>query len=250
MILGAQFYSLRDRTGDKEGMTESFRRVAEMGYEAVQISGGARLSGEEFRALSAEYGLPILITHSPLDRILHDTDALIEEHLAFGAKQIGLGAPPPEYRESAESWRRLIEELRVPVQRMRAAGLMFGYHNHFFEFDPIGDTCAYEILIRETEWQFIADVYWYLYAGQDPVAMLKRLRGRVPYIHLKDMAKEDTGITVCGTGRIDFVPIIAAAEEAGSLAAFIEQDNAPDLGDSYLQMAEAARLLLPLVHHS
>ncbi len=251
MILGAQLYSLRDHTGDEAGMREVFHRVKEMGYECVQVSGGAALSGETFRAISEETGLPILTTHTALPRLLNDTDAVIAEHLAFGAKQIGIGAPPPEYRGSLEAVRSLIRALEEPVRKMREAGLFFGYHNHHFEFEPIGDTNMYEIILQETDWQMIADVYWYRYAGVDPVAMLKRLRGRIPYIHLKDMAKEDTGITACGTGRIDFAPIIKAAEENGALAAFVEQDNAPELaGGSYWQMATGARLMLPQVHHA
>ena len=41
--------------------------------------------------------LPIVLTHVPLDQILHDTDALMDEHASFGCKNIGLGSIPLDY---------------------------------------------------------------------------------------------------------------------------------------------------------
>ncbi len=39
MILGAQFYTLRDHCKTLEDLSESLNRVADIGYRTVQISG-------------------------------------------------------------------------------------------------------------------------------------------------------------------------------------------------------------------
>ena len=250
MILGAQMFSMRDKTGTADGMRETFRRVAEMGYECVQVSGGFQLPAEEFAALSEKYHLPIVSTHTPLNRIIEETDAVIREHKIFGSNQIGLGGMPIECRDSVASVRKFIESLKEPVRKMKAAGMTFAYHNHNFEFFPLEDTCIYDILLAETDWCFTPDVYWMTFAGVDPVATLRRLAGRTTHIHLKDMADTpERGITACGTGIIDFKPIIALAEEIGVISGLVEQDNAPDLGDSYEQMRIGAEKMLPQVHH-
>ena len=251
MLLGAQLYSLRDKTTTEEGFRETFRSMKEAGYESVQLSGGKACDPHFFADLAEEYALPINSTHTAFDRIVNDTDRVIEEHRIFGSREVGIGALPAEYRDSVENLQKFIEIMREPVRKIRAAGLDFGYHNHHFEFFPLGDSCIYEYLINNTDWHFIVDVYWLAYAHVDPVSMMERRGHRVVNFHLKDMdATEDRGITACGTGSIDFKPIIAVAEKIGVKNAFIEQDNAPDLGDSFGQMRLGAEMMLPQVHHA
>ena len=43
-------------------------------------------------------------------------------------------------------------------------------------------------------------------------------------------------ICPCGEGIIDFAPIIRLCDEMGIENALVEQDNAPDSGDSIAQM--------------
>jgi sugar phosphate isomerase/epimerase len=81
------------------------------------------------------------------------------------------------------------------------------------------------------------DVFWVSVAGQDPVEMLKQYKGRVPLIHLKDKA---TGTAVqydekvpaatfkeVGSGSLDFLAVLRAAEAAGVKHYFVEQDQTP-----------------------
>ena len=250
MLFGAQLYSLRDKCTDEAGVRETYRRIKEMGYECVQISGGAALSGETYARILEENGLTAPTTHTAFDLIVNKTDEVIAAHKAIGADVVGLGALPVVYRDSVAGVRSFIETMKEPVRKIREAGLNFGYHNHNFEFEPLEDTTIFELLFSETDWDFIPDVYWMTKAGEDPVALLYRLRGRVTYMHLKDMDPKDDGIIACGMGKIDFAPIIKVCEEIGVRGAFVEQDNAPDLpGGSYEQMAIGARLMRPMVKH-
>ena len=48
MKLGVQLYSVRDVCQDAAGLRETFRRIKEIGYDAVQVSGiGAGITAEE-----------------------------------------------------------------------------------------------------------------------------------------------------------------------------------------------------------
>lgn len=253
MILGAQFYTLRAHTQTEEGIREAFRRVSEIGYSVVQLSAiGKTLSAEYLAGLSKEYSLPVTCTHSPLDRIINDTEALIREHKTYGCTEIGLGCAPGENRGSKENVRRLIAALKEPVEKIRAAGLTFAYHNHAFEFDPIEDTCMFDMLVEETDWNFILDTYWVTYGGRNVADEIRRLQGRILNLHFKDMKEAPQGpICACGNGVIDFAPIIAACDETGVKYGLVEQDNAPDFvtetEDEYTQMAISAKHLLPLI---
>jgi sugar phosphate isomerase/epimerase len=248
MILGSQFYSLRTKTQTAEGLEEAFAKTKEMGYHAVQLSTiGRGISADFIKGLIDKYGLPVACTHTDTWRIILDTDAVIAEHKLWGCDEIGIGCMP-YHPISDEVGKNFIEVLRAPLKKITDAGLTLAYHNHSFEFAD-GKDYLFELAEALPELNFILDVYWLVKGEKDPVATLKALKGRVKNLHFKDMSKDEDGkICVCGEGRIDFLPIAKAAEEIGVKYGLVEQDNAPDLGDPYEQMAKSCRHMTPIVY--
>ena len=237
MKLGAQFYSIRDNTTTPEDLKKAFKAIKEIGYEVVQMSAICEIDADLLRSYSEEFGLPITCTHSPFDRIVNDTDRLIEEHKMYGCPTIALGYMPKEYH--GDGIYDFLDVLREPLRKIKAAGLNFAYHNHAFEFEKVGDKLIYDIMIDELpELDFIIDTYWVKYAGYDYLEYIKRIGAqRIRNVHFKDMASEPRGeICPCGEGIIDFSEVIALCDEMGIENALVEQDNAPDSGDSIGQM--------------
>lgn len=248
MKLGAQFYSIRDNTTTPEDLKKAFAAIKEIGYEVVQMSAICQIEPELLRSYSEEYGLPITCTHSPYDRIINDTDRLIEEHKIYGCPTIGIGSMPNEMREGGKVY-EFVDSLREPIRKIRAAGLDFAYHNHAFEFETVDGKLIYDILIDELpELNFIIDTYWFKYAGYDYLEYIRRLGAeRVKNVHFKDMACEPQGeICPCGEGVIDFTPVIKLCDELGIVNALVEQDNAPENGDSLGQMKISYTNMKPL----
>ena len=239
MKLGAQFYSIRDNTTTPEDLKESFKKIKDIGYEIVQMSAICKIEAERLKSFSEEFSLPITCTHSPFDRIINDTDALIREHIVYGCPTIGLGSMPREYVESPDGLAAFIDTIKLPIKKIRDAGLRFAYHNHAFEFDKIDGKLPYDVLIEELpELDFIVDTYWIRYAGYDFMDYIRKLGpDRVRNVHFKDMLTEPKGsICPCGNGVIDFAPLVKLCDEMGIVNALVEQDNAPESGDSIDQM--------------
>lgn len=240
MKLGAQFFTLREKNKTPEGLYRSFQEVKKIGYQVVQMSAICQIEAERLKAYSDEFELPITCTHSPLDRILNDTDALIKEHITYGCPVIGLGMMPKEYWNSVEDVRKFMSMLRDPMKKIEDAGLRFAYHNHAFEFVDLGGVCSYDLLIEELpSLNFILDTYWFRYAGKSYLDYIKLLTNkRLTNVHFKDMRTEPQGeICPCGEGVIDFAPVVKLCNELAIPYALVEQDNAPKLGDEYEQMA-------------
>ena len=247
MKLGAQFYSIRDNTTTPEDLKKTFKAIKEIGYEVVQMSAICEIDADLLRSYSEEFGLPITCTHSPFDRIVNDTDRLIEEHKIYDCPTIGLGYMPNEYH--GDGIYDFLDVLREPLRKIKAAGLNFAYHNHAFEFEKVGDKLIYDIMIDELpELDFIIDTYWVKYAGYDYLEYIKRIgAARIKNVHFKDMSCEPKGdICPCGEGVIDFAPVIKLCDELGIENALVEQDNAPDSGDSIGQMRLSYNNLKPL----
>ena len=237
MKLGAQFYSIRDNTQTPEDLYRAFKSVKEIGYRTAQMSAICEIDAEVLKSYSEELSLPITCTHSPFDRIIGDTERLIEEHKTYGCPTIGLGYMPQEYH--GDGIYAFIEAIREPISKIKAAGLNFAYHNHAFEFEKVDGMTIYDILIDELpELDFIIDTYWVKYAGYDVMDYIKKIGAkRIKNVHFKDMKSEPQGdICPCGEGIIDFEPIVRLCDEMGIENALVEQDNAPDAGDSIAQM--------------
>ncbi|MBQ8440304.1 MAG: sugar phosphate isomerase/epimerase [Clostridia bacterium] len=253
MKLGAQLFSLRKFIKTPEDIRTTFEKVKAMGFDNVQFSGGGPIEAHELKAISEDTGLPIVCTHSAPDRILNDTEALIEEHKIFGCPVIGIGSMPKEFRENGDGVVRFIEEMKAPVEKILNSGLRFAYHNHDFEFKikTAEGEMIYDYMLRACpDWQFIMDTYWVEFAGHSAIDYIAKIGAdRLTNIHYKDMANtEAREICACGTGTLDFAAITEACLKNGGVEnVLIEQDNAVSFDDPFGQMEIGYKNLRPLI---
>ena len=131
--IGLNLYSLRTLISDEAGLLDTATKLREMGYSYVQYSGGP-YDADMIARVSKESALPVVLTHVPMDRILNETDALMEEHARFGCHNIGLGAMTSSVIADADSYKQKIEELDAAGEKMAKNGFNFFYHHHHFEF--------------------------------------------------------------------------------------------------------------------
>jgi sugar phosphate isomerase/epimerase len=126
----------------------------------------------------------------------------------------------------------LAEDLNYWGEQCRREGVIFSYHNHDFEFAPLGDTTMWEVLVRETDPDFVGlelDLYWVKYAGTDPETVLRDVADRVSLVHLKDMAPDNTLSDLpVGEGTLPWPTLLEAADAAGAEWFIAEQDNPRD----------------------
>ena len=252
MKLGAQLYSLRTFTQSKEDLYDTIVKCKAMGYQNVQFSGVAYMEPEIWAEISQKTGMEIVCTHNAYDRIVNDTDKLIEEHKTFGCSVIGLGGMPGEFRGSLAALENFFAVMEEPVKKIEAAGMHFAYHNHAFEFEPFSDAegCAYDTIIeRCPTWHLILDTGWIQFAGRSAAEYIERIGGeRLQNIHFKEFKCVDRDtICPCGNGFSDFPAIIAACEKVGVKNALVEQDNAVSKDDPFGEMEKSAKFLLPLI---
>lgn len=230
MQIGAQFYTLRDQCKTLEAFTESLQRVADIGYRTVQISGVCPYDPAWLRDRLKETGLGCVITHTNQDRIANETQAVIADHSVFGCDYIGVGSMPGQLRHPGD-YESFVERFRPAGAAIAAADKRLMYHNHHFEFMKAPDGKLYLEKLAEDfapeELGFTLDTYWVQYGGGDPAAWLERLSGRVPCIHLKDMAcvHFEQHMAPVGEGNLNWERILSAAEQAGTKYLLVEQDD-------------------------
>lgn len=220
--IALQLYTVRhDMARDFAG---TLRHVADTGYEAVELYDYGGLSSEQMRELLWETRLRPAATHVDYEALERDLDAEIEYCRAIGCSYLVLPAIPPEHRDNLLA---LATRLNHIGERCGESSLTFAYHNHDWEFGPSDDLSFLDLLFDATDPRLVGielDVYWAAHAGVDPVAVVRRLAGRLPLIHLKDMAS-DGGFTELGNGTLDLPAICAAARDAGAHWLIVENDQ-------------------------
>ena len=136
----------------------------------------------------------------------------------------------PDNFATAAKVEESINLLRQAGELCAEAGVQFGYHNHDWEFKPVGGAVPYDLMLESIDAELMSgqlDVYWVTKGGRDPLEYLEAHPGRFPTCHLKDI--DDAGdFEDVGYGNIDFPEFVAAAMSAGTRYYFVERDNPPE----------------------
>jgi sugar phosphate isomerase/epimerase len=244
-----QLYTVREAARDDFAGT--LRRLAEGGARAVEFAGYGGMPIETLRSLLDALGLRVAGAHLPLAAFEERRDESLAEVVALGGEYAVVPYVPEERRGGIAFARELAASLNRWAEAARAAGLGFAYHHHAFEFDPLpdgdGDT-LFDILVNETERDLVGfeiDAYWAAHAGIDPAHLLRELQGRVPLLHLKDMAPgPDRRDLPAGEGILRWQEILPAAAAAGTRWWIIEQDNpAEPVVDALLAVRNVQRMV-------
>lgn len=253
--LAAQLYTLRDFARTPAEIAQALRRVRQIGYPAVQVSGLGPIDAGVLRRMLDDVGLTCCATHETFESLRDAAGEMVARHRALGCAYTAVPSIPEGYR-TAEGYRQFARELSEVAARYAGEGLRVGYHNHHFEFEKFGGRTGMEILVEETETvvHFELDTYWVQAGGADPAAWLERVRGRAALVHLKDMVqwpdeaaaaavKRAAGETdeafaqrvtaargpkavmaEVGEGNMNWPAILAACERAGVEWYIVEQD--------------------------
>jgi sugar phosphate isomerase/epimerase len=90
-VLGAQLYTVREFTQTIPDIAETLKKVADIGYTAVQISAFGPVDPKEVARLVEDNGLTVAGTHVGWNRFLSALDEVIAEHKMWGCTHAAIG---------------------------------------------------------------------------------------------------------------------------------------------------------------
>jgi sugar phosphate isomerase/epimerase len=216
---------------------EKLAKVAEIGYDGVEMLQDHDISATETKDLLDKNGLKVSSAHISLQKLEDDLDGVVAFSKAIDNSALVVPALPQEMRDNdGPGWERIGRRLGELGKRCADQGIRLGYHNHSFEMVKVDSRLALEWLfdgagVEDLFWE--PDLAWIQHGGVDPVELLGRYTGRCLRIHAKDLApagenQDQMGLADVGYGVLDWNAILPACKVAGAEWFIVEHDLPSD----------------------
>ena len=232
-----QMYTLRQFMKTPDALDSTLSRVAEMGYENVQITPPAFTDSVVLAGLLKEKGLKADSAICTVYEIPNKIEQIAKDCEALDTNVLRTDSISAEDRRSEAGYRRFANHLNVCGKLLRKKGLDFMYHFHSFEFLDFGGGRGIDILLNETDpdcVMFQPDVFWLTAAGTEPSRSLEMFKERARYIHCKDyiiaasqdptLEKITNASAPVGTGNLHWNEIFKSAKNMG-ISNFVVEDD-------------------------
>ncbi len=241
--LGLQLYSVRDQL--PKDFAGTLKQIGALGYREVESAGYNNHSAPDVKQALAAANLKLVSAHFPLDALKKNFDSILAFHKQLNVGTIVCSSPshkdpsvkpkPGAPPFSLEDWRWNAEQFNTLGEKVHAAGMNFGYHNHFLEFHKVDGQVPYDELLRLTDPAKVTmemDCGWVIVGGANPIDYLRKYPERISMLHVKDFnlngpktpGGEPKPVEL-GKGGIDYKPIFDEAAKSGHLKhVFAEQE--------------------------
>ena len=227
----------RELQRDLPGTLKSIR---ELGISEVETSSFYGHTAAEFRLLLRDAGLSCMGIVVPYARMRDSLGAVIADASAVGATYVIVSDIPRSGELKEDGVHTAAKDFNAWGRALKSNGLQFGYHPHGFEFGHTKTATLFDLLVQETNPEFVSyelDTFWFRQGGVDPARFLEKYPTRFRLMHLKDIAmktKEDLSggapegaSVVLGQGELDWKEILRAARNS-SIRAYLIEDESPN----------------------
>ena len=231
--LGVQLYTVRhEAKRDLPAVLEAIRKI---GYTEVETYWDIyRHPAAELRRMINDHGLKVPSGHFNY----HGLEAKFDYAKSLGVEYVICPMLPENMWLTLDGYKRAADQFNIWGEKIRQAGMQFGFHNHNYEFRRFGDTTGFETMMNRCDPKLVCiemDCYWITQAGGDPLQMFQQYGNRIKLLHLKDrkpgfptsQVKDAAAehFTEVGAGTFHWQEILAAAEKNGVKHLFVERDS-------------------------
>jgi sugar phosphate isomerase/epimerase len=248
---GLEIYSLRGEA--EKDLPATLAMIRKFGFTEVEVSALYKRSAAEFRRLLDKAGLQATSMMAEYDRLGKAADSVAADARTLGAEYVVASTLPHQKQLTAEDVARAAEDFGRWGDKLAGSGLHLCYHTHGVEFGKSAEGTLFDTLVQHTDPKYVnyeMDIFWIVFAFQDPVKLLHKYPGRFPLMHVKDIRKdtalggspgdvlEEASVSL-GKGLVDIPAALRAARETGVRHYYIEDEAV----DAARQIPESLRYL-------
>ena len=225
--VGIQLYSVRkEMLADAAG---TLKRLAKIGYKELESARSEKgnyygLQPKEIRKITKDLGMTLRSGHVHIDENWQRSiDQAVE-----ASQDYLICSSLPSQGQTVENYQRVADTFTRAAQDCKKANLVFGYHNHEYEFEKVNGQVLYNILLDKTDPKLVKmelDLGWVIVTGNDPITYFEKYPGRFPLWHLKDMNVAKQESTEFGKGGVNISRMLQNAKRSGMKHFFVEQEE-------------------------
>jgi len=212
--------------------------IRRFGFTEVEVSALYGRSAAEFRRLLDKAGLRATSMMADYERLGKDAEAVAADARTLGADYVVCSTIPHTKYLTAENVSRAVEDFGHWGDKLAGGGLHLCYHTHGVEFGKSPEGTLFDTLVRQTDSKYVnyeMDIFWIVFAYQDPAKLLHQYPGRFPLMHVKDIRKgtvlgrtpadvmEEDSVPL-GAGIVNIPAALRAARETGVRHYYIEDE--------------------------
>jgi sugar phosphate isomerase/epimerase len=225
--VGVQLYSVRkEMLADNIG---TLKKLAALGYKEIESAGSDKgnyygLKPAEMKKICKDLGMNLRSGHVHFDDKWQQT---IDDAKEAGQEYVIVSSMPSK-GQTIENYKKVADSFNKAGEAAKKSNLNFGYHNHDFEFEKDNDKTLYDVLIENTNKDYVnleMDLGWVIVTGNDPLDYFAKYPGRFPLWHLKDMNMKEKHSTEFGKGGLDIKKMLSVSKKAGMKYFFVEQEE-------------------------
>jgi sugar phosphate isomerase/epimerase len=249
---GLQLWSVRDDMAkDPKG---TIKALSEYGYSLLESFQHDKLGvfwgmkAKEYKDYLTSLNLDMKSFHCNPEyardaKLVDEFKKLADDAASIGVKH--MINPYVGFLKTVDEFKGISDGFNKCGEICKERGMKYGYHNHHYSFQKVGDVFPQDIMMNGTDPNLVdyeMDIYWVAAAKQDPIEWLKKYPNRFKLSHVKDRAKPeviaeyekkekpnpDFGVDascVLGTGQLDFSKILEVAKANGMETYIVEQER-------------------------
>ncbi len=233
---GIVSYTFRDEFA--KDMPQTLNNIKALGITNIEFSNLFGKTATELRSLLDARGMVCTSYGVSYDALISNTDQVILEAKTLGAEFLRVAWIPHEGQFDMKIAEKTVANFNKFGQKLIENGLTFCYHNHGYEFVPIGKETIFDYIVKNTNPEYVSfemDILWVFHPGQNPAKLLKKYPDRFRLMHVKDLKKgvvgdftggtpQENDVTL-GTGQLDLPKILKAAQKTKIKYFYIEDEN-------------------------
>ncbi|OGV51522.1 MAG: hypothetical protein A2017_01765 [Lentisphaerae bacterium GWF2_44_16] len=222
--ISIQMWTLRDEA--KKDLKNVLKRLADIGYKAIEPAGFYGMSAEEYKKLVNSYGLEISSSHTPWAS-LENIDEVVKTLDLFGLDIAAAGFGRDNFKDM-DAVKKTTDTINAIQEKLEKAGKKLFLHNHAWEFETLNGKINHHYVAEMCPKVFFEiDTYWATNFGTVNVANeLKYFGKRVILLHIKDgsFVQGEANVAV-GSGKMNFKSIVDAVDKSSLRWMVVEFDS-------------------------
>jgi sugar phosphate isomerase/epimerase len=234
MVYGVQMFMVRKQAASD--LAGALKAIHDAGFNQVELYPIAyKHPAAELKTMMGDVGLRAVAGHFDYT----GRDMSIEYAHGLGLRYLVCPMLPEDQKLSLDGFKKAAEHFSGWGEATKKAGMQFAFHNHDYEFKPIGGSNGWTVLMNGTDAATVKlefDMFWLTTAGQNPAEMLRKYANRAVLVHMKDRVagapnsyvvsdKATSYCTELGKGTIDWPALLKQAKAQGIRYAFLDQDD-------------------------